>query len=191
MEDGPDHAQLGQADALLREVDRGPGGQAAAGGGEGIPSGFFPFEFGPAEVVRPAEEVKERLAQVLVDGAQGLAVHRPEKGGVLFVAGGGGNILQIRGGVELPRVGEHPVPEVPAAAEGLLHQRGLLRRGVQAELENGVPDCRGGFRSDVSRHGSVPPPLAGSKRCTFPNRRPPVRLHHYHRHYIPKDKCFF
>ena len=73
-----------------------------------------------------------------MDRTQGLAVHLPEEGRILLVVGRGGDIVHVCGGVELLHVREYLVPQVAAAAKGLLHQLRLFRRGVEAKLKGGV-----------------------------------------------------
>ena len=133
-----DQAQLRHLDAVLQKADGGPGAVLAAVDGKGVPPVLLGLE--PRVLKGPGvpEEVQKGLPQVLVDAAKRLAVHLPQERGLLFIAGRRGNVLQIRGGVKLPRVRQHPVPEPAAAAKGLLHQHGLLRGGMEAELDGGI-----------------------------------------------------
>ena len=175
VEGGFHIAQLGHLDAVPSEIDRGPGAVRTAVDGEGILPGLLGLELGVAEGTGIAEKVQKGPPQVLVDGAQGLAVHLLEEGGFLFITGRGGDILQVRGGVKLLHIGQHLVPQVPAAVEGFVHQLRLLRRGIEAELEDGV--LRGFRRLSrvfrcFRRHARLLLPVvreAGFEMYTFPN----------------------
>ena len=160
MEVRPDVPQLGHLDAGTRQVNGRAGTVGAAVDGEGIHPRFFGLEPWILEGRRVPEEVQVRLAQILVNRTQRLTVHLFQEGRFLFIMGRGGDILQVRSGVELTRIGQHPVPQVPAAVEGFVHQLRLFRRGVEAELEDGVPAC--GSAGEVlaifcHRYSSPPP----------------------------------
>ena len=62
------------------------------------------------------------------------------------------------GGVGLLHIGEHLIPKPAATAEGFLNQFDLLRAGVEAELDDGVPRFlfpRHGSRFSLQKPGEV------------------------------------
>ena len=109
-------------------------------GGEGITVGFFLLESGIPEMVRTFEEQPKRLGQPVVLLNQGLIVHLGEKGGLLLVLGRGGDKVFAGLQVKPLLVGQHMVPDVPAAAEGVFKQGGLGRIGVESGLDGAVLD---------------------------------------------------
>ena len=117
--------------------------------------------------------------------AQRLTVHIPEKGSFPLVMSGGGDIVEIGGRVEFPGVGQHPVPEVPAAAKGLLYQRRLDGSGVEADLDNGVLGrsalCgRNAFPVACRHKRLLPAPETVSlQKYTFANHRSILLTHIY------------
>ena len=48
--------------------------------------------------------------------------------------------MEIRRRVKFLDIGEHLVPQVPAAAEGFFHQLCLFRRGIRRDLEGRMTD---------------------------------------------------
>ena len=133
-----DQPQLRHLDSLVRQVDRRAGAVLAAVHREGVLFGFLGLELRVSKPGRRAEEVQESLAQVLVDGAQRLAVHLFEEGGFLFIAGRSGDVVLVRGGVKLLHIGEHLVPQPAAAAEGFFDQLSLFLGWMEAEFDDGV-----------------------------------------------------
>ncbi len=135
-------------------------------GGEGIPIRLFLFEVGAAEVSGVLEKYPERLGKSVIFLGEGLIVHLFQKGRVLFVLGGGGDEVPIRLQVEPLLVRQHMVPDIAAAAEGVLEQLRLGLRGVEPDLEGGVLN-RFPFPGPLfrcSRHPG-PPPSAMFRSC--------------------------
>ena len=136
---GPDNARLGHADAVPGDIDGGAGFKFVVAGGEGVPAVLPALEGGMTEVLRAPEELAEGLGQPVVLLDEGLVVYLPQKGSAVFVLGRGGDEMRPGLAVKALLVGEHPVPDVPAAAEGLFKQLRLLRRRVETGLDGAVP----------------------------------------------------
>ena len=163
---GLDDPGLGHADAVPGGVDGGAGLEHVVTGGEGIPIRLFLFEVGAAEVSGVLEKYPERLGKSVIFLGEGLIVHLFQKGRVLFVLGGGGDEVPIRLQVEPLLVRQHMVPDIAAAAEGVLEQLRLGLRGVEPDLEGGVLN-RFPFPGPLfrcSRHPG-PPPSAMFRSC--------------------------
>ena len=165
----PDDPGFGQAQAVFRDVDGGAGFKFMAAGGEGIPVGFFLFEFGAAEGFRIFEKHTECLRELVVLLDQRLIVHFFQKRRFFFVLGRGGNEVLVGFQVEPLLVRQHPVPDVPAAAEGVLEQLRLGFIGIKTRFDGGVlrdpsiPARR--FR--FARHRGTPPFRPGEKFVRF------------------------
>ena len=155
VEDRLDRSQLGHLEPAARQTDGRPRAVLPAVDGKGILPGFFRLELGITEGAGDPEEVQVRLPQVLVDGTQGLTVHLFQEGRFLFIMGGSRDVLQIRSRIEFAGIGQHFVPQIPAAGKGFVHQLGLFRRGVEAEFVDGVSDLAAvsGAALAIFRHG--------------------------------------
>ena len=81
---------------------------------------LFLLEHGVAKLFRLVKEPLKRAAQILVYRCQGKTVHFLQKGSFLFVLRGGGQEMRPGGGVKLLVVRQNSIPDVSAAAEGLV-----------------------------------------------------------------------
>ena len=135
---GRHQTQLRHLDSVAQKTHGRPGTVLAAVDGKGVPPGLLSLE--PRVLKSPgiAKKIQKRLPQVLVDTAQRLTVHLPQKRSLPLVAGRGRDIVLVRGSVKLLHVLQHPVPEPAAAAERLFYQHGLFRGGMKAELDGGI-----------------------------------------------------
>ena len=89
-------------------------------------------------MVRAFEKQPKRLGEPIVLLNQGLVVYLSEEGGFFFIFGRGGDKVLVGLQVKPLLVGQHMVPDVPAAAEGLFKQFHLGLVGIEAGLDGAV-----------------------------------------------------
>ena len=157
VERGPDDAGLGHTDAVPGGVDGRAGCKVVVAGGKGIPVVFFSFEFGVPEALRILKEHAERLGELVVLLRQRLIIDFPQKRGAVFVLGRGRDEVLIGFQIESLLVGQHLVPNVPAAAEGLFEQLPLGLVGVEPDFDGDVTDSAVVVRQFFRRPHTVHP----------------------------------
>lgn len=81
---------------------------------------------------------KEHLGQLVVLLNERLIVYLGQKRSFLFVLGRSGGKVLVGFQVKSLLVSQHIVPDVAAAAEGLLEQLGLGLVGIKASLGGGI-----------------------------------------------------
>ena len=135
-----DNPRLGHADAVLCGVDGGAGLKLVITGGEGVFVGLFPLEPGMAEAIGVFKKHPKSLGEPVVFLDERLIVHLGQERRGLFVLGRGGDEVLVGFQVKPLLVGQHPVPDVPAAAKGLFKQLRLGLRGAEPDLEGGILD---------------------------------------------------
>lgn len=67
-------------------------------------------------------------------------IHLPKERGLPLVLGRGGDKVLIGLQIKAFLISEHPVPYIPAAAEGLLKELRLLRCGIEGNFDGVVLD---------------------------------------------------
>lgn len=160
---GPDDARLGHAQAVFCNINGGAGLKNVVAGAEGVPVRFFPLEIGITEMLRFFEEHPKRLRQLVVFLNERLIVYLGQKRSPFLVFGRGGDKMLISLQVKPLLVGQHMVPDIAAAAEGLLEQLNLGFIGVKAGLDGCILDFHAIFVGFfwLSRHPGPPPFQAG------------------------------
>lgn len=137
-EGSPNQSGLGHADSVSGDVNRGAVAHNVVAGGETVPIILLPLVLGIAKGCRIAEEIAECLGKLLVFLRQCLIVHFSQERELLFIFCRGGDEMLVRSIVELLMVGEHLIPDIPAASESLLEQFLLSRCGVEPDFDGVV-----------------------------------------------------
>ena len=73
--------------------------------------------------------------------------------------------MLICSGIEFLLIREHLIPEIPTAVKGLIHNRRLLRRGVDTHLDRGVLQCAAladGILIPLKAHSRTPQSVNGT-----------------------------
>ena len=128
---------LGHADTVPGGVNGRTGLKHMVAGGEGIPVSLLALEIGMTKVFGVLEEHPKRLGELVVLLNQGLIVDLLQERRSGLVLGRSGNEKSPGFVVEPLLIGQHPVPDVSAAAEGLFKQLRLFRSGIEADPEGG------------------------------------------------------
>ena len=136
---------------------------------EGVPVILLPFELGRPKGFGVFEKDLERLGELVVLLDQRLAVHLLQKGGFPLVLRRGGDEMRPCLQVKALLVGQHLVPDIPAAAESVFKQLRLGLIWVETDFEDGI-------LGRVPRRHLRNTPVLSLKTYTFSNSENHVYL---------------
>ena len=137
--------------------------------GKAVPIRLFPFVLGVTKRCRIAKKIAERLRQLVILLCQRLMGYFSQKWRLRLVFGGRRDKVRVGFKIEALLIGQHPIPHIAAAPEGLLKQLVLLGRGVNPNLNGGILQ---GWIVFASCHGSFLCPHTPPQRLSaFADRR--------------------